>query len=100
MLLEKIFQYLKDVDIIILNTTIIVTKYILFPNSYNKLHTSYSSKLIFETIDTKLYIKDTIIIEGEIITTTNSEVINADIMEIYFNINIKYLGIILKYNKW
>jgi len=81
----------KDGDDIIipLNTTIIVTKYILSPNSYNKLHIPYSSKLIFETIDTKLYIKDTIIIEGEIITTTNSEVINADIS-----------GNLLQYKYW
>ena len=67
-------------DIIIpQNTTIIITKYIISPNSYNKLLIPYDSKLIFETTDTKLYIKDSIVIEGEVITTTNSEIINADI---------------------
>lgn len=70
----------ENKDIIIPeNTSIIITKYIISPNSYNKLLIPSSSKLIFETTDTNLYIKGNIIIEGEIITTTNSNVVNQDI---------------------
>ena len=70
----------ENTDIIIPeNTNIIITKYIISPNSYNKLLIPSSSKLIFETTNTNLYIKGNIIIEGEVITTTNSNVINQDI---------------------
>lgn len=87
---DNIKTPLENEDIIIpIDTTIIITKYIISPNSYRKLLIPHSSKLIFETTDTILYIKDNIIIEGEVITTNNSEIVNADIS-----------GNILQYKYW
>ena len=70
----------ENEDIIIPDDTIIkITKYIISPNSYNSITIPENSKLVFDTENTTLYVKNTPDISGEIITLPNCSVTTQDI---------------------
>ena len=70
----------ENEDIIIPEDTIIkITKYIISPNSYNSITIPENSKLVFDTENTTLYVKNAPDISGEIITLPNCSVTTQDV---------------------